>query len=91
MSKLTEKEVTDTIAMLTLGIRLCNTTSKSDKKYSKGYIDNTNTTNGWKTIINKDNFVNCNACTRRIKVNQKMLWHVESNLKMHRPQDCKLW
>ena len=41
--------------------------------------------------VNRDNFINCGACTRRIKVNQKMLWHVDSDIKMHRPQDCKLW
>jgi hypothetical protein len=64
---------------------------RSPFKKEKDYLDSTNTTNGWKTIINRDNFINCNACTRRIKVNQKMLWHVESDLKMHKPQDCKLW
>ncbi len=57
----------------------------------KKYLDNTNTTPGWKTIINKDNYINCNACTRRIKVNQKMLWHPETNSKMHLAKDCKLW
>ena len=64
---------------------------RSPFKKEKDYIDSSNTTNGWKTIINRDNFINCNACTRRIKVNQKMLWHVESDLKMHLPKDCKLW
>ena len=64
---------------------------RSPFKKEKDYIDSTNTTKGWKTISNRDNFVNCNACTRRIKRHQKMLWHVESNLKMHLAKDCKLW
>ena len=64
---------------------------RSPFKKEKDYIDNQNTTPGWKTIINKDNYINCGACTRRIKVNQKMLWHPESDLKMHRAKDCKMW
>ena len=64
---------------------------RSPFKREKDYIDNTNTTNGWKTILNIDNFINCSACTKRIRKGQKMLWHVESDLKMHKPQDCKLW
>ena len=47
---------------------------RSPFKKEKNYIDSSNTTNGWKTISNRDNFINCNACTKRIKVNQKMLW-----------------
>ena len=43
---------------------------RSPFKKEKDYIDSSNTTNGWKTIINRDNFINCGACTRRIKVNQ---------------------
>jgi hypothetical protein len=64
---------------------------RSPFKKDKSYIDNSNTTPGWKTIINKDNYINCNACTRRIKVNQKMLWHPETESKMHLAKDCKLW
>jgi len=60
-------------------------------KKEKDYIDCRNTTPGWKTIVNTDNYVNCSACTRRIKVNQKMLWHSETNTKMHKPEECKLW
>ena len=64
---------------------------RSPFKKEKDYIDNTNTNNGWKTVLNIDNFINCNACTRRIKKGQRMLWHVQSDLKMHLPKDCKLW
>jgi len=60
-------------------------------KKEKDYIDSRNTTPGWKTIINTDNYINCSACTRRIKINQKMLWHSETNTKMHKPEECKLW
>jgi len=35
---------------------------RSPFKKEKDYIDSTNTTNGWKTILNIDNFINCNAC-----------------------------
>ena len=64
---------------------------RSPFKKEKDYIDNTNTTNGWKTILNIDNFINCNACTRRIKKGQKILIHSETSVKMHLPKDCKLW
>jgi hypothetical protein len=64
---------------------------RSPFKKEKDFIDNKNTTEGWKTILNIDNFINCNACTRRIKRGQKMLWHPETDLKMHLAKDCKLW
>ena len=34
---------------------------RSPFKKEKDYIDSSNTTNGWKTILNIDNFINCNA------------------------------
>lgn len=49
-----------------------------------------NNTPGWRTIKSNSN-ITCQACQRRIKINQKMLWHVETKAVMHIPQECKLW
>ena len=66
-------------------------TAMGKQLQEKDYIDSRNTTPGWRTILNIDNYVNCNACTRRIKRGQKMLWHSETDSKMHLAKDCKLW
>jgi hypothetical protein len=64
---------------------------RSPFKKEKDYIDSRNTTPGWRTLLNVDNYINCSACTRRIKRGQKMLWHSETDSKMHLAKDCKLW
>jgi hypothetical protein len=58
---------------------------------TKVYLNTDSETPGWRTILNTYNGINCSACTRRIKVGQKMLWHIETKVKMHKPQDCKMW
>jgi hypothetical protein len=37
------------------------------------------------------NDIKCDACQRRIKKGQKMLWNVNTKNKMHLAHECKLW
>jgi len=37
------------------------------------------------------NHTKCDACQRRIKKDQKMLWNFNTKTKMHLPEECKLW
>lgn len=48
-------------------------------------------TYGWVQFTNQYASVICHACSRRIKKGQQMLWHKESNSKMHVANECKLW
>ena len=45
---------------------------------TKVYLNTDSETPGWRTILNTYNGISCSACTRRIKVGQKMLWHIET-------------
>jgi hypothetical protein len=37
------------------------------------------------------NDIKCEACQRRIKKGQKMLWNVNTKTVMHIANECKLW
>jgi hypothetical protein len=58
---------------------------------TKVYLNTDSDTPGWRTILNTYEGIKCSACTRRIKKGQTMLWHIETKIKMHKPQDCKMW
>ena len=64
---------------------------ESGNTKAKVYLNTTNETPGWRTILNTYEGIKCSACTRRIKKGQTMLWHIETKIKMHQPQDCKMW
>jgi hypothetical protein len=59
-------------------------------KKVKNYLDTDSEVPGWRTILNTKN-IKCDACTRRIKIGQTILWHIETKAKMHLPQECKMW
>lgn len=64
---------------------------ESGNKKSKVFLNTSNETPGWRTLLNTFQNVKCQACNRQIKVGQKMLWHIETKAKMHRPENCKMW
>jgi hypothetical protein len=64
---------------------------ESGNKKAKTYLNTDSQTPGWRTLLNNNGSTSCEACSRRIKVGQKMLWHIETKIKMHKPEDCKLW
>jgi len=65
----------------------------SINRKNKSYLDTKDSipVSGWKTIVNVIENIKCDACTRRIKKGQKILIHSETSVKMHKPEECKLW
>lgn len=61
------------------------------KYQTKVYLDTSSNVIGWRELFNPNEGVTCQACTRRIKKGQYFFYHIETETKMHKPEDCKLW